>query len=92
MGCPRGRGLPVNVYSPVACFNQWYPVELSLVVVVVHPTKHHHTALLLVSVEKKRGESWRTVIIALSESCACTPVKALIRTPCTDAEIESRRD
>ena len=51
----RGRGLPVLVYNPVACLDQWYPVELSLVVVVVHPTKHHHTPLLLVSVERSDG-------------------------------------
>ena len=48
----RGRGLPVHVYNPVTRLDQWYPVELSLVVAVVHPTKHHHTALLLVSVER----------------------------------------
>ena len=51
----RGRGLPVHVYTPVACVDQWYPVELSLVVAVVHPTKHHHTTLLLVSVERSVG-------------------------------------
>ena len=48
----RGRGLPVHVNNPVICFDQWYPVELSLVVAVVHPTKHHHTALPLISVER----------------------------------------
>ena len=48
----RGRGLPVPVYNPVTRLDQWDPVELSLVVAVVHPTKHHHTALLLVSVER----------------------------------------
>ena len=51
----RGRGLPVYVYTPVDCSDQWYPFELSLVVVVVHPTKHHHTALPLVSVERSEG-------------------------------------
>ena len=51
----RGRGLPVHVYSPAAQFDQWYPVELPLVVALVHPTKHHHTALLLASVETSRG-------------------------------------
>ena len=51
----RGTGLPVYVYTPVTCFDQWYPVELSLVVAVVHPTKHHHTAFLLVSVERSVG-------------------------------------
>ena len=51
----RGRGLPVHVYHPVALWDQWYPVELSLVVAVVHPTKHHHTALLLISVERSGG-------------------------------------
>ena len=51
----RGRGLPVHVYNPVARLDQWYPVELSLVVAVVHPTKHHHTALPLVSVERREG-------------------------------------
>ena len=48
----RGRGLPVHVYNPVTRLDQWYPVELSLVVAVVHPTKHHHTALPLFSVER----------------------------------------
>ena len=51
----RVRGLPVYVYTPVISSDQWYPVELSLVVVVVHPTKHHHTALLLISVERSEG-------------------------------------
>ena len=51
----RGRGLPVHVYKPVTRLDQWYPVELPLVVAVVHPTKHHHTALLLVSVERREG-------------------------------------
>ena len=32
--------------------DQRYSAELSLVVAVVHATKHHHTALLLVSVER----------------------------------------
>jgi len=31
------------------------PVELCLVVVVVHPTKHHRIALPLVSVERREG-------------------------------------
>ena len=39
----RGRGLPVHVYNPATRLDQWHPVELSLVVAVVHPTKHHHT-------------------------------------------------
>ena len=51
----RGRGLPVHVYNPVSRLDQWYPVELALVIAVVHPTKHHHTALLLISVERKKG-------------------------------------
>ena len=51
----RGIGLPLHVYTPVARVDQWYPVELPLVVAVVHPTKHHHTALLLVSVERREG-------------------------------------
>ena len=48
----RERGLPVHVYAPVTRLDQWNPVELSLVVAVVHSTKHHHTTLLLVSVER----------------------------------------
>ena len=51
----RGRGLPVHVYNPVARLDQWYPVELSLIAAVVHPTKHHLTALPLVSVERGEG-------------------------------------
>ena len=89
----RGRGLPVHVYNPVTRFNQWYPFELSRVVAVVHPAKHHHTALLLVSGERSDGgDPWRTVTTAPPESCACPPIKALIRSPRTDAEIESRSD
>ena len=53
----RGRGLPVHVYTPAARLDQRYPVELSLVVAVIHPTKHHHTALPLVSVERSEGGS-----------------------------------
>ena len=87
----RGRGLPVHVYNPVTRLDQWYPVEHSLIVAVVYPTKHHHTALPLVSVERSDGgDPWRTVTTAPSESCACPPIKALIRSPCTDAEIQSR--
>ena len=51
----RGRGLPVHVYNLVSRLDQWYPVELSLVVAIVHPTKHHHTALLPVSVDRNEG-------------------------------------
>ena len=47
----RGRGLPVHVYNPVTHLDQLYPVKLSLTVAVVYPTKHQHTALLLISVE-----------------------------------------
>ena len=49
----RERCLPVHVYTPGTCLDHWYPVELSLVVAVVHSTKHHHTTLLLVSVERR---------------------------------------
>jgi len=42
--------------------------------------------------EKRGADPWRTVTAALSESCAGPPIKALIRSPCTDAEIEARRD
>ena len=52
----RGRGLPVHAYLPVASLGHWYPVELSLVVAVVHPTKHHHTALRLASAERREGD------------------------------------
>lgn len=52
--------------------DQRYPAELSLVVAVVHATKHHHTALPLVSVERTEGESLRTATTALSEMCLST--------------------
>ena len=51
----RGRGLPVHVYNPVAHLDQWYPVELSLIVAFVHPTKHHHTAFRPACVERREG-------------------------------------
>ena len=77
----RGRGLPVYVYSPVTHLDQWYPVELSLVVAVVHPTKYHHTALLLISVERSEGGGSLEDSKNSTESCACPPIKALIRSP-----------
>ena len=89
----RGRGLLVHVDTPVTRLDQWYPVECSLVVAVVHPTKHHHTALRLVSVERRQwGDSWRRVTTALSERFSSPPIKALIRSSSTDAEIEARSD
>ena len=42
--------------------------------------------------DKCWGNPWETVTTALSESCACSPIKALIRSPYTDAEIAPRRD
>jgi len=89
---PQRERLTGPCVHSTTCFDQWYPVELSLIVAVVHPTKHHHTALLLVSVEKTGWDTWRTITTALSESCACPLIKALIRSPCTDAEIAFRRD
>ena len=87
----RGRGLPVHVDTPFARLDQWYPVEHSLVVGFIHPTKHHDTALWLASVERRqRRYSWRMVTTALSESFASPRIKALIRSSSTDAEIESR--
>ena len=89
----RGRGLPVHVDTPVTRLDQWYPVECSLVVAVVHPTKHHHTALRLVSVERRQwGDSWKRVTTALSERFSSPPIKALIKSSSTDAEIEARKD
>ena len=89
----RGRGLPVHVYMPVICLDQWYPVECSLVVGFIHPTKHHHTALRLASVERRQQvDPWRAVATALSESCARLLIKALKRSSSTDAEIEARSD
>ena len=49
----RRRGLPVHVYTPVACLDQWYPVEHSLVVGFIHPTKHHHTDFHPACVERR---------------------------------------
>ena len=47
----RGRGLPIHSYLPVTRFRHWYPVEFSLVIGMVHTTKHHHSAILLLSGE-----------------------------------------
>ena len=41
-------------------------------------------------IEKRGVDPWRIVTTALSESCDGPPIKALIRSPCTDAEIQSR--
>ena len=51
----RERGLPVHVDPPVAHLCQWYPVERSLIVAVVQPTKHHKTALQLAPIERRWG-------------------------------------
>ena len=40
--------------------------------------------------EKRRVDPQRTVTTALSESCASPPIKALIMSPYTDAEIVAR--
>ena len=49
----RRRGLPVHSYLPVERFGHWYPVEFSLVIGMVHPTKHHHAAILLLAGERR---------------------------------------
>ena len=46
-----------------------------------------HCLLPCMCIEKRWGDPWRTVKTALSESCAGPPIKALLRSPCTDAEI-----
>ena len=82
----RRRGLLVHVDMPVTRLDQWYPVERFLVVGFIPPTKHHHTALRLASIERReRGDPWRTVTTSLSESFASPPIKALTRSPSTDA-------
>ena len=87
----RGRGLPIHVDTPVARLDQWYPVERSLVVGFIHPTKHHHTALRLASVKRRQwGNPWRMVRTSLSEIFSSPPIKALTRSSWTDAEIEAR--
>ena len=49
----RGRGLPVHVHTPVACMDQCYPAECSLVVGFIHSMKHHHTAFRPACVERR---------------------------------------
>ena len=86
----RGRGLPVHVDRPVTHLDQRYPVEHSLVVGFIHPTKHHHTAFRLAPVERRQwGDPWRMIATAGSAS---PPIKAIIRSSSTDAEIEARSD
>ena len=51
-----------------------------------------HSPLSCMYREKGGGDLWRTVTITLSESCACLPIKALIRFLFTDAEVEARSD
>ena len=40
--------------------------------------------------EERGGDPWRTVTTPLTESCASPSIKALIRSPYTDAEIEAK--
>ena len=51
----RGRGLPLHLYTPVTHVDQWYPVEHSLIVGFIYPTKHHHTAFHPACVERREG-------------------------------------
>ena len=89
----RGGGLPVHVDTPVARLDQRYPVECSLVVGFIHHTKHHHTALRLAPVERgQRGDPWKMITTALSESFDSPSIKALISSSLTDAEIKARSD
>ena len=78
---PQRERLPVHVYSPVARMDQWHPAESYLVVGFIHPTKHHLTAFHLHVKREERGDPWRTVITALSESCDGPLIKALIKVP-----------
>lgn len=52
---PRGRGLPVHSYLPVALSAHRHPLEFSRVVGVVHPAEHHHAARLCVAGGRERA-------------------------------------
>ena len=58
----RGRDLPIHSYLPVATFGHWYPVEISLVIGMVHPTKHYHAAIPLLAGERRGECHWRKVM------------------------------
>ena len=62
----RERGLLVHVYTPATHLDQWCPVEHSLVVRFIHPTKHHLTAFRLHVQREEKGDPWRTVLLLLS--------------------------
>ena len=50
---PQKERLPVHVYTPVTWVDQWYPVEHSLVVGFINPTKYHHTVFHPACVETR---------------------------------------
>ena len=79
----RGRGLPVPGYLPVPSFGHWYPVELSIVVGMVHSINHHHaTTLLLAVVKRKRGSLWRREIARHCVRAGLVhPSEALLESP-----------
>lgn len=59
---PRGRGLPAHEHMPVAGLGHRYPSEVSLVVCMIHSSKHDHTAVLWPAEERrKKGAGWRRV-------------------------------
>ena len=58
----RGRGLPVHEHMPGAGLGHRCPLEISLVIGMIHPTKHDHTAVLWPSEKRrKKGTGWRRV-------------------------------
>ena len=52
----RGGGLPVHGYLPQVGLGHWYPLEIPLMVGVVHPTKHQQAALLRPAEERRKKE------------------------------------
>lgn len=59
----RGRGLPAHEHMPGAGLGHRCPLEISLVIGMIHPTKHDHTAVLWPSEKRrKKGTGWRRVM------------------------------
>ena len=77
----RGGGLPVHGYLPQVGLGHRYPLESSLVVGMVHPTKHQQAALLRPAEERRRGLLEESNTRHCLRTALLHPSEALLRSP-----------
>lgn len=91
LGVTLGGGdLPAHGYLPEAGLGHWYPLEFSLVVGVVHTTKHHRADVSWPAEERRmRGAHWRR---ETPGTVFCIRQRHYYGPHFTDAKTEARRD